>query len=140
MSFQVFTPQRGLLMTGRNAHANEGKKRQQNAARMLQQKWIARGLTQMQMKLEITIQQRFAMTRACRLAHSVNGKLEWGEVGLQGCRQAGRQTFKRSTKLVKLYYVLMAEVDHPGASAGLFGNKPFLGQDVDRFADRRLGR
>ena len=44
MGFDVFTPQRGLLTTGGNAHANEGKKRQQNAAGMLQQKWIARGL------------------------------------------------------------------------------------------------
>ncbi len=66
MGFQVFTPQRRLLLTGRHAHANEGKKRQQNAARMFQQKWIAGGLTQMEMKLEITIQHSFAMTRGSR--------------------------------------------------------------------------
>ena len=44
MGFQVFTPHRGLLMTGRYAHANEGKKRQQNAAGMLQHKRIAGNL------------------------------------------------------------------------------------------------
>jgi hypothetical protein len=91
------------------------------------------------MKLEITIQQSFAMTRGCGFAHSVNGKLEWGKVGLYGCRQASRQSFECSTKLVKLYYVLMAEVDHPGASAGLLGDEPLLGQDVDCFPDRGLG-
>ena len=32
-------------MTGRHAHANEGEKRQQNAAGMLQHKWITGGLT-----------------------------------------------------------------------------------------------
>ena len=91
------------------------------------------------MKLEITIQQSFAMTRGRGLAHSVNGKLQWGKVGLYGCRQVSRQSFECAAKLVKLYYVLMAEMDDPGASAGLLGNEPLLGQDVDCFADRGLG-
>ena len=91
------------------------------------------------MKLEITIQQSFAMTRGRRLAHSVNGTLQWGKVGLCGRCQASRQSFECSTKLVNLQYVLMAEIDDPGASAGLLGDKPLLSQDVDRFPDRRLG-
>ena len=41
MGFQVFTPHRGLLINGRYAHANKGKKRKQNAAGMLQHKPIA---------------------------------------------------------------------------------------------------
>lgn len=139
MSFQVFTPHRGLLMTGRYAHANEGKKRQQNAAGMLQQKRIAGNLAKVQMKLKIAIQQSFAMTCIRGLAHSVNGKLQWGKVGLGGRRQAGCQSFERATKLVKVHYVLMAEMDDPGASSGLLGDKPLLSQDVDCFADRGLG-
>ena len=41
MGFQVFTPHRGVLIKGRYAHANKGKKRKQNAAGMLQHKRIA---------------------------------------------------------------------------------------------------
>jgi hypothetical protein len=78
------------------------------------------------MKLKIAIQQRFAMTRSRGLAHSVNGKLQWGKVWLCGRRQAGCQSFERATKLVKLDYVLMAEMDDPGASAGLLGLKLIL--------------
>jgi hypothetical protein len=44
MGFKVFAPDRGLLLTRRHAHANKGKKRQQNAAGMLQQKRVAGGL------------------------------------------------------------------------------------------------
>ena len=91
------------------------------------------------MKLKIAIQQSFAMTRIRGLAHSVNGKLQWGKVGLAGRRQAGCQSFKRATKLVKLYYVLMAEMNDFGASSGLLGDKPLLSQDVDCFADRGSG-
>jgi hypothetical protein len=79
------------------------------------------------------------MTCICCLAHSVNGKLQWGKVGLAGRRQAGCQSFKRATKLVKLHCVLMAGMDDPGASSGLLGDKPLLSQDVDCFADRGLG-
>ena len=126
-------------MTGRYAHANEGKKRQQNAAGMLQHKRIAACLAELQMKLKIAIQQSFAMTCIRGLAHSVNGKLQWRKVGLAGRRQAGCQSFERATKLIKLHYILMAEMDDPGASSGLLSDKPLLSKDVDCFADRGLG-
>ena len=41
--FQVFAPDRGLLMTRRDAHTHERKKWQQYAPCMLQQKWISGG-------------------------------------------------------------------------------------------------
>ena len=92
------------------------------------------------MKLKIAIQQSFAMTCRRGLAHSVNGKLQWGKIGLCGRRQTRCQSFERATKkLVKLDYVLMAEMDDPGASAGLLGDKALLSQDIDCFADRGLG-
>ena len=43
MRFQVFAPDRGLLMTRRHAHAHKRKKRQQDTACMLEQKWIPGG-------------------------------------------------------------------------------------------------
>src|ERR1700722_1528655 len=91
------------------------------------------------MKLKIAIQKSFAMTCIRCLAHSVDSKLQGGKLGLARRRQAGCQSFKRATKLVKLHYVLMAEMDDPGASSGLLGDKPLLSQDVDCFSDRGLG-
>src|SRR5271156_692470 len=91
------------------------------------------------MKLKIAIQQSFAMTCIRGLAHSVDSKLQRRKVGLGGRRQARCQSFERATKLIKLNYVLMAEMDDPGASSGLLGDKPLLSQDVDCFTDRGLG-
>ena len=102
---------------------------------MIQQKGIARHFAELEMKLQIAIQQRFAV--ACLAASRIpsTANCSGSQIGIAASRQPRSQPLERSPQSGRAAHILFAQMDDARASPRRFADKSLLRQNVDRLAD-----
>jgi len=73
-----------------------------------------------QVKLQIKLEQRFAISLGRRLPHTIHGRLNLGEVGAHFDRKPSRQSLQGAAEFIQLRDVLLGQMNNSRTSPGLF--------------------